>query len=82
MPILRWLARRRAYNQLVEQEATTLAEQKGGAGYYTARQIARLASERGDISTAKLWWKVSRRIATITGIEPGRSKIGRTDAER
>jgi hypothetical protein len=38
-----WLARRRAFNQLVDQEATELVEREAGAGYYTARQIARLA---------------------------------------
>jgi hypothetical protein len=81
MPILRWLAYRRAFNRLVEQEAITLVEREGGAGYYTARELARRARDRGDLDTAKLWWQVSRRAAAMTGLQPGLAKIGRPESE-
>lgn len=81
MPILRWLARRRAFHRLVEQEAITLVEREGGAGYYTARELARRARDRGDLDTAKLWWRVSRRVAAMTGIQPGLAKMGRPESE-
>jgi hypothetical protein len=81
MPLLRWLARRRAYNQLVQREAMALVEREGGAGYYTARELARRARDRDDLDTAKLWWRVSRRVAAQTGIEPGLAKIGRPEHE-
>jgi hypothetical protein len=76
-----WLARRRTFNQLVDQEATALSEREGGAGYYTARQVARLARERGDPDAARLWGRVARQVATRTGLVPGHSKIGRPESE-
>ena len=76
-----WLARRRAFNQLVDQEATALAEREGGAGYYTAKGIARLAFERGDRNAGKLWVRVARQVADRTGVVPGHSKIGRPESE-
>lgn len=79
MSIFRWLARRRAFNQLVEREATTLVEREGRAGYYTARELARRARDRDDLETAKLWWRVSRRVAAKTGIQPGLAKMGRPE---
>jgi len=81
MPILRWLSRRRAFNRLVEQEAMTLVEREGGAGYYTARKLARRANGRDDLDTAKFWWWVSRRAAAMTGIQPGLAKMGRPESE-
>ncbi|MFC5507826.1 hypothetical protein [Bosea massiliensis] len=81
MPILRWLSRRRAYNQLVEQEAQALVARNGGDGYYTARQIAQLAKGQADLQSAKLWWRVSRRVAAMTGIEPGKAKVGLPESE-
>ena len=76
-----WLDRLRAYNQLVDQEATALVEREGAAGYYTARQLARLARDRGDPEAAKLWSRIARRVADNTGLVPGRSKIGRPENE-
>lgn len=81
MPFLRWLARRRAFNRLVEREAMTLVEREGGAGYYTARELARRARDRDDLDAAKLWWRVSRRVAAMTGIQPGLAKMGRAETE-
>jgi len=76
-----WLARLRAYNNLVDQEATGLVEREGAAGYYTARQLARLSRDRGDPEAAKLWSRVARRVADNIGLVPGRSKIGRPESE-
>ncbi len=59
----------------------TLVEREGGAGYYIARELARRARDRGDLDTAKLWWRVSRRVAALTGIQPGLAKIGRPESE-
>ena len=77
-----WLTRRRAYQALVDAEATRLVESEGGAGYYTARQIARMARERGYLDAAKLWGRVARQVADLTGLVPGHSKIGRPEEER
>ena len=79
--LLSWLARRRAYQALVDAEATRLVEAEGGAGYYTARQVARVAHERGDVATARLWGRVARQVADRTGLVPGHSKIGRPESE-
>jgi len=79
--LLSWLARRRAYQALVDAEATRLVEAEGGAGYYTARQVARLARERGDVPAARLWGRVARQVADRTGLVPGHSKIGRPESE-
>lgn len=76
-----WLARRRAYKHLIDQEATALVEHEGTAGYYAARQIARAARDKGDRQAAKLWFCVTRRIADSTGLVPGRAKIGRPESE-
>ena len=54
---------------------------EGGAGYYTARQIARLAVAQGDNESAKLWARVARQVADRTGLVPGHSKIGRPESE-
>lgn len=51
------------------------------AGYYTAQELARGANLLGDLDTAKLWWGVSRRVAAMTGIQPGLAKIGRPESE-
>lgn len=59
----------------------TLVEREGGAGYYTARELARRARDRGDLDTAKLWWRVSRRVAALSGIQPGLAKMGRPESE-
>ncbi len=29
----------------------------------------------------KLWWRVSRRVAAMTGIQPGMAKMGRPESE-
>ncbi|MFC5505613.1 MULTISPECIES: hypothetical protein [Hyphomicrobiales] len=79
--LLSWLARRRAYQALIDAEATRLVDAEGGAGYYTARQVARLARERGDVPTAMLLSRVARQVADRTGLVPGHSKIGRPEAE-
>lgn len=76
-----WLSRRREYQALVETEATRLAEAEGGAGYYTARQIARTARRQGNREADKLWSRVARRVADMTGLQPGHSKIGRPESE-
>jgi hypothetical protein len=76
-----WLARRRDYQALVTAEATRPIETEGGAGYYTARQIGRLAVAQGDTETAKLWARVARQVADRTGLVPGHSKIGRPESE-
>lgn len=76
-----WLARRRDYQALVTAEATRLIEMEGGAGYYTARQIARLAVAQGDNESAKHWSRVARQVADRTGLVPGHSKIGRPESE-
>ncbi|MDR6831640.1 putative Zn finger protein [Bosea sp. BE271] len=75
-----WLARRRDYQALVDAEASKLVETEGGAGYYTARQIARAARERGDDQAVRLWLRVARQVANRTGLEPARSKIGRPES--
>lgn len=54
---------------------------EGGAGYYTARSIARLARERGDRDADLLWGRVARQVAGRTGVVPGHSKIGRPENE-
>ncbi|KUL94359.1 hypothetical protein DK26_15240 [Bosea sp. WAO] len=77
-----WLSRRREYRALVDAEATRLAEDEGGAGYYTARQLASAARSQGNPGAAKLWSCVARRVADMTGLQPGRSKIGRAESER
>lgn len=79
--LLSWLSRRRQYRALVNAEATRLAGAEGGAGYYTARQLARAARNRGDREAAKLWSRVAHRIADLTGLQPGHSKIGRPESE-
>jgi len=79
--MLRWLARRREHQALVDAEATRLVETEGGAGYYTARQIARLARDRGDRDAARFWSRVARQVAARTGLVPGHSKIGRLESE-
>jgi hypothetical protein len=76
-----WLARRRDYRALIDGEATRLVAQEGGAGYYSAGAIARLARDRGDLETAKFWRRVARQVADRTGLQPGHSKIGRPEAE-
>ena len=65
----------------MEAEATRLAEAEGGAGYYIARQVARMARERGDRAAAKLWGGVACRVAATTGLVPGHSMIGRPESE-
>jgi hypothetical protein len=79
--LLSWLARRRDYRALVDAEATRLVETKGGAGYYTARQVARLARDRDDVAAEKLWGRVARQVADRTGLVPGHSKIGRPESK-
>ena len=79
--LLSWLARRRAYQALVDAEATRLVEAEGRSGYYKARQVARLARERGDVSSTKLWGRVARQVADRTGLVSGHSKIGRPESE-
>lgn len=79
--MLGWLARRRDYQALVDAEATRLVETEGGAGYYTARQVARLARERGDQKAVELWSRVARQVADRTGLMPGHSKIGRPEGD-
>lgn len=76
-----WLARRRDYHALVDAEATRLVETEGGAGYYKARQVARLARDRSDVAAEKLWGRVARQVADRTGLVPGHSKIGRPESE-
>ena len=76
-----WLARRREFRGLVDDEAGRLIEREGGAGYYTARQIARTARDQGDNQAAKLWARVARQVAARTGVVPGHSKIGRPESE-
>lgn len=76
-----FLSRHRAFNDFVDAEATRLVEAEGGAGYYTARQIARLAREGGDHQNAKLWARVAMQVADRTGLVPGHSKIGRAESE-
>jgi hypothetical protein len=78
--LLSWLARRRAYQAPVAAEATRLVDVEGGAGYNTARRAARLARERGDVSTDKLWGRVAQ-VADRTSLVPGHSKIGRPESE-
>lgn len=56
-------------------------EREGGAGYYTARQVARLARDQGDLEAARLWGRVARQVADRTGLIPGHSKIGRPESE-
>ena len=75
-----WLKRRREYQAFVDAEAIRLIEADGAAGYYKARQIARLAAESGDSRAAKLWGQIARQVAKRTGLEPGRSKIGRPES--
>ena len=79
--LLSWLARRRAYQAVIDAEATRLVDAEGEAGYYTARQVARLARERGDAPTARLWSRVARQVVDRTGLVPGHSKIGRPESE-
>lgn len=62
-------------------EATRLVEAEGGAGYYKARQVARLAQEQGDLAAARLWDRIARQVADRTGLVPGHSKIGRPESE-
>jgi hypothetical protein len=76
-----WLARRRDYQALVDDEATRLVETQGGAGYYTAKRIKRLAVDAGDMPAAKFWVRVARQVAKRTGLVPGHSKIGRPESE-
>lgn len=76
-----WLARRRVYQTLVDAEATRLIESEGGAGYYTAKAIKRMAVEDGDRATAKFWVRVAGQVAKRTGLVPGHSKIGRPESE-
>ncbi len=76
-----WLARRRAYQALVNAEATRLVETEGGAGYYTAKRIKNAAVDQGDMASARLWVRVARQVADRTGLVPGRSKIGRPESE-
>lgn len=76
-----WLARRRDYQALVDAEASKLVETEGGAGYYTAKQIARAARDEGDHQAAKLWSRIARQVADRTGLVPGHSKIGRPESE-
>lgn len=80
--MLGWLARRREFQRLADAEATRLVVSEGGAGYYTARQIARLARESGDHRAARLWGRVARQVAKRTGLVPGHSKIGRSRSGR
>lgn len=79
--MLRWLARRREISRLAEMEATNLIGGEGAAGYYTARSVARKAREIGDRDAARLWSRVARIVAARTGLQPGRSKIGRPESE-
>jgi hypothetical protein len=57
---LRWLARRREFRRLVDDEAGKLIASEGGAGYYTARQTARNAIDQSDREAVKLWSRVAR----------------------
>ncbi len=79
--MLSWLARRRAYQALVDAEATRLVETEGAVGYYTAKAIKRMAIEQGDEKAAGFWVRVAREVASRTGLQPGRSKIGRPESE-
>lgn len=76
-----WLARRRDYQTLVDAEATRLIESEGGAGYYTAKAIKRLAVDQGDNAAADFWVRVARQVTKRTGVVPGHSKIGRPESE-
>lgn len=76
-----WLARRRDYLALVDAEATRLVEHEGGAGYYTARAVVRLAAAQDDQSAIRFWGRVARLVAKRTGLVPGHSKIGRPEHE-
>lgn len=79
--MLRWFARRREISRLAEMEATNLIEGEGAAGYYSARSIARKARAIGDRDAARRWSRIARIVVARTGLQPGRSKIGRPDAE-
>ena len=76
-----WLTRRRDYQTLVDAEATRLVETEGGAGYYTAKTIKRMAVEAGDRNAARFWVRVARQVAKRTGVQPGHSKIVRPESE-
>lgn len=76
-----WLVRRREFRSLIDDEATRLVEAEGGAGYYTARQVARLARDRGDRDAMRFWSRVARQVAARTGLVPGHSKVGRPESE-
>ncbi len=76
-----WLARRRDYQALVDAEATRLVESEGGASYYTAKAIKRMAVQNGDMAAAKFWVRVARQVADRTGLVSGHSKIGRPESE-
>jgi hypothetical protein len=75
------LARRRDYQTLVDAEATRLIESEGGAGYYTAKAVKRMAVESGDQAAARFWVRVARQVATRTGLQPVHSKTGRPGSD-
>ena len=75
-----WLARHRDYQALVDTEATRLVENEGGAGFYTAKAINRMADESCDRKAARFWVCVAQR-AKRTGLQPGQIKTGRPQSE-
>jgi hypothetical protein len=66
---------RRAQEAVVDSEAISLIRSAADdeAAYQQARQVMRLARERGDVESARLYARVAVRIAEVTGRQIGQA---------
>ena len=73
LPVMRL---RRAQEAVVDAEAISLIRSAADdeAAYRAAREIMRVAHERGDRESARLFARVAMRIAAVTGRQIGQSR--------
>jgi hypothetical protein len=66
---------RRAHEAFVDAEAISLirSAKDDETAYQQARQVMRLARERGDFQAAKLYTRIAIRISEVTGRQIGPS---------
>jgi hypothetical protein len=75
LDIVPFLRTRRIRETIVDTETISLAQSATNdeAAYQTARDLMRLARDRGDHETAMLYMRVAIRIAEITGRAIGKA---------
>lgn len=66
-----WFERRQRYRILVTGEASALIDAHGDSAYDVAREVMRLARDRGDRASETYYSQVAQRIARLSGREIG-----------